>query len=660
MLRLEHFQNIALVNYDWIWVIAIAPLLGAVVNGALTLLSARKALTVPASLYATLGCGAAFLSFLASWFTFIHFSSLPENSLLTQELFNWIESGAFHVHMNLELDALTMVMVVFITFVASLIHLYSVGYMKDDPGFGRYFTYLNLFLFSMLVLIMAQNLVVLFLGWEGVGFCSYLLIGFWYGDEAKANAGKKAIIVNRIGDAGFMAGLLILYALAGTFNFNELQAHKQAFTELTATIVCLCFFFGAAGKSAQIPLYVWLPDAMAGPTPVSALIHAATMVTAGVYLVARLHFLFVMAPWASTVVAVTGVLTALLAATIAVAQNDIKKVLAYSTISQLGFMFLGAGVSAYGAGIFHLITHGFFKACLFLAAGSVIHSLKGEQDIRKMGGLLKHIPLTSLSFLAGWAAIAGILPLCGGFNSKDEILWRALATPNPVFPLLPEILYFTALGTAFLTAFYMTRLVVKVFFGDYRGSQEIFKHVHESPRVMVVPLLILAVGSLAIGWIGMPAAIGGGNALGKTLDPLFHLSTLEANAVSPKLEPLLMLMSFLVAGLGVGLAWYIYGLKHVLSQKVLGLIPGGKKVFEQQYFVDELYDVTIVRWVKGFARWVSDWLVERLLINRLVEVFVGWLYAAAKALQKLQVGLVRIYLAYVVAGAALLIYLMMH
>ena len=660
MLKLEHFQNIALVKYGWIWLIAAAPLLGAFLNGILTLLSSRKVFSVSQGIYGTIACGAAILSFVFAWFTFLHFNSLPENSLLVQELFDWINSGAFQVNMNFQLDALSMVMVVFITFVSSLIHLYSAGYMKDDPGFGRYFTFLNLFLFSMLVLIMAQNLLVLFLGWEGVGFCSYLLIGFWFEDEAKANAGKKAIIVNRIGDAGFLAGLLMVFALAGTFNFNDLQTHKMVFTSLTATIVCLCFFFGAAGKSAQIPLYIWLPDAMAGPTPVSALIHAATMVTAGVYLVARLHFLFVLAPWASMVVAVIGVLTALLAATIAVTQNDIKKVLAYSTISQLGFMFLGAGVSAYSAGIFHLITHGFFKACLFLGAGSVIHAMKGEQDIRKMGGLLKHIPLTSLSFLLGWIAISGILPLCGGFNSKDEILWRALATPNSVFPILPEILYFIALATAFLTAYYMTRLVVLVFFGEYRGDKEVFEHLHESPRIMTLPLFVLGIGSLVSGWIGMPEAIGGGNALGRYLDPLFHLSTLEPDGVSGKMEPLLMLLSFLVAILGALLAWYVYGLKHVLSQKLFKLIPGGKKAIEQKYYVDELYDVTVVRWVKGLAHWVSDRLVEQLLINRLIEALVQGLAMTAKFFKKLQVGLVRVYLAYVVAGAGLLIYLMLH
>ena len=429
---LDSFEYKNLVQFDWIWLILAAPLLGALVNGLLVLIGARRQKDiVPPGLYATLSCGAAILSFMAAWFTFIHFKDLPDGSVLTQELFDWIEAGAFHVKMSFELDALSMTMVVFITFVSSLIHLYSIGYMKDDPGFGRFFTYLNLFLFSMLVLVMAQNLLVLFLGWEGVGFCSYLLIGFWFEDEAKANAGKKAIIVNRIGDAGFLAGLLIVFVLAGTFNFNELQLGKHAFTELSATMICLCFFFGAAGKSAQIPLYVWLPDAMAGPTPVSALIHAATMVTAGVYLIARLNFLFVLAPWASTVVAVIGALTALLAATIALGQTDIKKVLAYSTVSQLGYMFLGVGVSAYGAGIFHLITHGFFKACLFLAAGSVIHAMKGEKDIRKMGGLLKHVPMTSVSFMLGWMAISGSCLFAGDSTARTQSFGRPWQPPIP-------------------------------------------------------------------------------------------------------------------------------------------------------------------------------------------------------------------------------------
>jgi NADH-quinone oxidoreductase subunit L len=659
MLKLEHFQNLTFTNSDWLWLIIALPLLGAAANGLLSLLSARKVLSVKPWIYGALGSGAAILSFFAAWMTFMHFRQAPDSPLV-QELFNWIESGTFKVGVNLELDSLSMVMVVFITFVSSLIHLYSIGYMKGDAGIGRYFAYLNLFLFSMLVLVMAQNLLLLFVGWEGVGFCSYLLIGFWFEDEAKAAAGKKAIIVNRIGDAGFMAALLMVFALAGSFNFNELLMHKQAFTEATATIICLCFFFGAAGKSAQIPLYIWLPDAMAGPTPVSALIHAATMVTAGVYLVARLHFLYVLAPWAATLVAVIGVLTAFFAATIALVENDIKKVLAYSTISQLGYMFLGVGVSAYGAGVFHLITHGFFKACLFLAAGSVIHSLKGQQDIRKMGGLLKHIPATSLGFLLGWIAIIGILPSCGGFFSKDEILWRALATPNAIFPVLPEILYFVALFTAFLTAFYMTRLVVLVFFGDYRGDKEVFEHVHESPRSMTLPILILGFGSMVIGWIGVPTAIGGDDHLGKFLDPLFHLSSLEANGVSPKLEPMLMLASFLVACLGAGMAWYIYGLKHNVNQKLAKLFPKEQKMFEQKYYVDEFYNKTIVRLVRALGKWVSDRVVEQLLVNRLVETATKGLFRLAKTSQKLQMGFVRAYLVYVVMGAAFLIYLMLH
>jgi NADH-quinone oxidoreductase subunit L len=657
---MEHLQALSRLPDGWLWLIPALPFFGAVLNGFLTLMARNKPGRVPEWLLGLIACSGAFGSFLFAWTAFAQFRALPESSVLIQDLGPWMDIPSFQARFTLQLDALSMVMVVFVTFVSSLIHLYSVGYMKGDLGFGRFFTYMNLFLFSMLVLVMADNLLLLFLGWEGVGFCSYLLIAFWFGDEAKAAAGKKAIIVNRIGDAGFLAGLLLVYSMAGTLNFEALQEHKQIFTEAAATLACLCFFFGAAGKSAQIPLYVWLPDAMAGPTPVSALIHAATMVTAGVYLVARLHFLYVLAPWASLVVAVLGALTALLAASIALAQNDIKKVLAYSTISQLGYMFMGVGVGAYGAGIFHLITHGFFKAALFLGAGSVIHALGGEQDMRKMGGLLKHLPLTSLAFLLSWLALTGVIPFCGGFFSKDEILWRALATPNPLFSPLPQILYFIGLFTAFLTGFYMTRMVTLVFFGEFKGGAEALRRIHESPRIMTWPLLLLAVMSLPIGWIGTPKAIGGGDSLGQFLDPLFRLSSLEPNALSPRLEPVLMFLSLLVAFLGVGSAWYVYGWKHVLSPKLLKLIPGGAKTLEQKYYVDEIYETTVVRWVKWFAGVVSNYVVENLLVNRLLEVVVDAGVAAGKILQKTQVGLVRAYLAYVTLGAALLIYLVLR
>jgi NADH-quinone oxidoreductase subunit L len=657
---MEHLQALSRIPHGWLWLIPALPLFGTVINGLLTLWARNKPERVPEWLYSLIACTGAFGSFLVAWTVFTQFRALPESSELFQDLGIWMETPVFQARFTLQLDVLSVVMVVFVTFVSSLIHLYSAGYMKGDKGFGRFFTYMNLFLFSMLVLVMADNLLLLFLGWEGVGFCSYLLIAFWFGDEAKAAAGKKAIIVNRIGDAGFLAGLLLVFSLAGTLNIDALQEHKQVFTELTATLACLCFFFGAAGKSAQIPLYVWLPDAMAGPTPVSALIHAATMVTAGVYLVARLHFLYVLAPWASLVVAVLGALTALLAASIALAQNDIKKVLAYSTISQLGYMFLGVGVGAYGAGIFHLITHGFFKAALFLGAGCVIHSLGGEQDIRKMGGLLKHLPLTSLAFLISWLALTGVVPFCGGFFSKDEILWRTLATPNPIFSPLSEILYFIGLFTAFLTGFYMTRMVTLVFFGEYKGGAEALHRLHESPRVMTWPLLLLAVLSLPIGWIGTPRAIGGGDSLGKFLDPLFRLSSLEPSALNPRMEPILMFLSLLVAFLGVGSAWYVYGWKHVLNPKLLKLIPGGPKALEQKYYVDEIYETTVVRWVRWFAGVVSGYLVENLLVNRLLETAVKAGAAAGRLLQKTQVGLVRAYLAYVALGAALLIYLVLR
>ncbi|HVZ80168.1 MAG TPA: NADH-quinone oxidoreductase subunit L [bacterium] len=657
---IETIQAVNLIQYDWIWLIFAAPLFGGVLNGLLVLVAARRGRPFPEALYATLSCGSAILSFCFAWTAYLHFKDGGPGTILAQNLGTWIESTDFQVFLKFHLDALSITMTVFITLVSSLIHLYSIGYMKGDAGFGRFFTYMNLFLFSMLVLVTAQNLILMFLGWEGVGFCSYLLIGFWFEDMAKADAGKKAIIYNRIGDAGFLLGILLLFTLTGTVNFADLQMGKHSINELSATLICLCFFFGATGKSAQIPLYVWLPDAMAGPTPVSALIHAATMVTAGIYLVARLSFLFVLAPWASTVVAVIGVLTALLAATLAVVQQDIKKVLAYSTISQLGYMFLGAGVSAYGAGVFHLITHGFFKACLFLGAGSVIHALGGEQDIRKMGGLLKHVPLTSVGFLLGWMAISGIVPFCGGFNSKDAILWNALAVPNSVLPFLPQVLYGIGLLTAFLTSFYMTRLVVLVFFGNYRGDKKIFDHVHESPRIMTVPLLILGAGSLVSGWIGMPQAIGGGDSLGQFLEPIFHLSTVEPTSLPKSMEPLFMIVSWAVAVGGVLFAWFVYGLKHKISPILLKLIPGGAQTLEKKYYVDEIYEASAVKGVKALASWVSDRLVETILVNGLVQALTGAAAGLARWVQRSQTGLVRAYLAYVALGAALLIYWMTH
>src|ERR1700756_2847286 len=485
-----------------LWLIPVLPLIGAAVNGLVGRRFSRQTVSAVALSF----CGAAFVMAL---YVAARFSSLtlPHTELLA----HWIRSGSFMVDFEFYLDQLTLVMLLVVTGVGFLIHIYSVGYMWEEGGFYRFFSYLNLFMFFMLTLVLAGNYLQMFIGWEGVGLASYLLIGFWFTKDSAASAGKKAFIVNRIGDFGFLIGLFLIIQHFGSLNFTEVFAKVQPLAAETSgagllTAIGILLMVGACGKSAQIPLYVWLPDAMEGPTPVSALIHAATMVTAGVYMVARSHPIFDKAPAALTVVAILGTLTALFAATIGIAQTDIKRVLAYSTISQLGYMFMACGVAAYSAGIFHLMTHAFFKGLLFLAAGSVIHAIGGEQDMRRMGGLKQYIPWTFLTMTAATFAIAGFPPLAG-FFSKDEILARAYEA-NPAY-------WFIGVTTAFITSFYMFRLWFLTFFGDYRGRDSAGHghaqaHVHgghgdphESPMVMLVPLMILAVLSVIGGWVGI-------------------------------------------------------------------------------------------------------------------------------------------------------------
>jgi len=477
------------------------PLVGAAINGLYAFSRARQV----HSFIHWVACGSIGLSFILTVGVLIHLLGLPaaERSI-TIYLWPWIQVGNLQSNVAFLLDPLSVTMMLVVSGVGSLIHIYSIGYMHNDEGYARYFSYLNLFSFAMLVLVMADNIILMFVGWEGVGLCSYLLIGFWFTDKAKAAAGMKAFIVNRIGDFAFIVGLLILFwTLAGlgnaTVTFTEITAVApslvgvQWFGISAVGIATLLFFVGATGKSAQIPLYIWLPDAMAGPTPVSALIHAATMVTAGVYMIARFSALFVLAPSTLAIVAVVGFLTALFAATIALVQKDIKKVLAYSTISQLGFMFGAMGVMAFVGGIFHLVTHSFFKALLFLGSGSVIHAMSGEQDMTKMGGLKRKLPITYKTFLLGTLAIAGIFPFAG-FVSKDEILWNA-------FDREP-ILWVMGISAAFLTAFYMFRLLSMTFFGKNRSSEEVQSHIHESPATMIIPLIVLAVLSVFGGPLG--------------------------------------------------------------------------------------------------------------------------------------------------------------
>ena len=605
--------------------IPLLPLAGVAANGLFGARLGRRAVGVVA-------CGVILAAFLVALGASVQLAQLPPEARSHEVvLAAWLPLGSLDVAWSFELNPLSALMVLMVTGVGFLIHVYSVGYMEHEPDFARFFVYLNLFMAMMLTLVLAGNLLVLFVGWEGVGLCSYLLIGFFYDrpfDERTgtscADAGRKAFIVNRIGDFAFLLGMLWLAVTYGTLDFGELAgAIHEGDALLTA--VALLLFVGACGKSAQIPLYVWLPDAMAGPTPVSALIHAATMVTAGVFMVCRLSFLFSRVPEALAVVALVGALTALFAATMGLVATDIKKVLAYSTVSQLGYMFAAAGVGAYTAAMFHLLTHAFFKALLFLGAGSVIHGLGGEQDIRKMGGLRAWMPVTFRTFLAAWLAIAGIAPFAG-FFSKDEILAGAWAGGHrTVWAAL-------ALG-ALLTAFYMTRLVWLVFFGAFRGHAA--HPPHESPRTMTVPLIVLAVLSVVGGWIGIPAVMSGWLGLGD-LNLLEHW--LAPALVSPGEHAaasggsLLILAALAIALVGIGLAWMVY---RTLTLPVRLAHAAGPLyvMLRNLYWVDELYEAAVLRpfyavsrACSGFDRWVVDGLVNAVgvsadLAGQIVKLF---------------------------------------
>jgi NADH-quinone oxidoreductase subunit L len=573
----------------WLWLVPALPLLGAIVNGV-------GAGRIPRRMVSVIGVGSVGLSFLVALGCFRDLLGLdPEARRFGQTLFTWIQSGDFTAAVRFALDPLSAVMMLVVTGVGFLIHVYSTGYMGEEKAYGRYFSYLNLFNFSMLTLVLADNFLVLFFGWEGVGLCSYLLIGYWYQRPSAAEAGKKAFIVNRIGDWGFLLGILLLFVTFGTLDFGGVfsQARDRlAAGGSLATAIALLLFLGAVGKSAQIPLYVWLPDAMEGPTPVSALIHAATMVTAGVYMVARCHILYVLAPAALLVVAVVGAATALFAATIGVAQMDIKRVLAYSTVSQLGYMFLGLGVGAFASGIFHLVTHAFFKALLFLGAGSVIHGLSGEQDMRKMGGLKTALPKTHVTMLAGTLAIAGIFPFAG-FFSKDEILWNAWQHGGPV-------LWGAGVVGAFLTAFYMFRLYFMTFHGTSRVPEDARHHLHESPDSMVVPLILLAVLSVVGGWIQMPL-LSGGQRLDAFLEPVFADAAalagrgMEHAGHAPGVEVTLMLISLVVALAGVLVAHRFYVLDPGAPARLVERAKGLYRLIFNKYWVDELYNAAVVQ-----------------------------------------------------------------
>jgi NADH-quinone oxidoreductase subunit L len=581
--------------YLYLWLVPLLPLAGAAINGCFGRRLSKKAISTVALVF----CGAAFV--MAVWLA-AGFSAA--SAPYSCDLAHWIRSGNFQADFSFYLDQLSLVMLLVVTGVGFLIHIYSVGYMWDDDGYCRFMSYLNLFMFFMLTLVLAKNYLVMFIGWEGVGLASYLLIGFWFTKDSAAAAGKKAFIVNRIGDFGFLIALFLMIKHFGSLDFTRVFAAVQSLSPETAgagtlTAIGLLLMVGAAGKSAQIPLYVWLPDAMEGPTPVSALIHAATMVTAGVYMVARSSAIFDRAPMAMMVVAIIGTLTALFAATIGIAQTDIKKVLAYSTVSQLGYMFLACGVGAFSAGIFHLMTHAFFKGLLFLAAGSVIHGVGGEQDMRKMGGLRVYMPWTFATMGIATLAIAGIPPFAG-FWSKDEILWKAF-NASWVYWLIGVV-------TAFITSFYMFRLMYMTFGGEYRGAtgQDAHGHdhhghghghgePHESPWVMLGPLVVLAVLSVFGGWVA-----GYNNHFEHFLAPVFQGARDVAKEASPEagkstLEYLLMIVSVGVAGLGWFLAYLLYSRRPQLPARIANSLGGLYLAVANKYYIDELYAVLFVK-----------------------------------------------------------------
>jgi len=610
-----------------VWLIPLFPLLGSAVNALFGRVVGHQAhwIAVPA-------LAASFLTSCAV------FARVWSGETFVGELFPWIAAGTFKAGLTVQVDQLTAVMLLVVTGVGFLIHLYSAGYMHGDPGYARFFTYLNLFVFSMVMLVLAGNFLVLYVFWEAVGLCSYLLIGFWYEKRSAADAGKKAFIVNRVGDFGFGLGIMLIWVTFGTLDYGAVFGKADASVSVgTYTAIALLLFMGACGKSAQLPLHTWLPDAMEGPTPVSALIHAATMVTAGVYMVARCHKLFEMAPVSLEVVAWVGGITALFAATIGLVQTDIKRVLAYSTISQLGYMFVGVGVGAYAAGIFHLVTHAFFKALLFLGAGSVIHGLHGEQDLRKMGGLKSKMLTTTITFLVGALGLAGVPPLAG-FFSKDEILAATFFEGH-------RLLFLILLAGAFMTAFYTFRLVILAFFGAPRMSQEARRHVHESPAVMTLPLVVLAVLTVVAG-VALGAPSSHGTVFSRFLAPVLPLAEEEHGAAGK----VILLVSVLVAVAGVFFAWVMYGRRPVKAEEIGEPRNALHTLLLNKYYVDELYDAAIVNPLLRLFRWsarVFDLRVIDGIVNGVGSMVVGW----ARSLRRVQTGFVMNYALTMLLGA---------
>ncbi|WP_299756397.1 NADH-quinone oxidoreductase subunit L [uncultured Pontibacter sp.] len=630
--------------------IPLLPLAGFLING----LGNR---TIAKGLVSFIGCSTVLASFLITVYLFLDFTSNGSRAYMV-DYYNWISVGDMRIGFSFLVDQLTLLMMLMVTGIGFLIHLYSAGYMSHDENFGKFFAFINLFMFSMLLLVMGSNYVMMFVGWEGVGLCSYLLIGFWNKNTSYNNAAKKAFVMNRIGDLGFLLGIFLIFITFGSVSYPQVFAEAANYTggidSGVMIAITLLLFVGAMGKSAQIPLFTWLPDAMAGPTPVSALIHAATMVTAGIYMVLRSNVLYVLAPTTLEVIAIVGVATALLAATIGLAQNDIKKVLAYSTVSQLGYMFLALGVMAFSSSIFHVLTHAFFKALLFLGAGSVIHAMSNEQDIRSMGGLRKYLPVTFVTFLIGTLAIAGIPPFAG-FFSKDELLahvWQH-----------SKLLWGLGVLASFMTSFYMFRLVFLTFFGTFRGTESQKSHLHESPLSMTLPLIVLAILSTVGGFLGIPPVFGENlHVMQNYLSPIYDFARVaNPAAVEPMhldhaTEWLLMGISVVVALVAAGMAYVMYvSKKSVPAAEGTKLSPIHNLIYNK-YYIDEINDTIIVRplmWLSATFHRVLDVIV----VDGIVNGFGKLTTYSSRTLRYAQSGAIGFYLMVMVFSIVLILFL---
>ena len=635
--------------FSILWLIPVVPLLGAAING---ILGKR----LPKNIITAVGVGTVAVSFIIALREFLAMlgtSALPIN----RDYFTWIQAGRFQAQVGFMLDHLSGLMILIVTGVGLLIHIYSAGYMAHEDGYYRFFAYLNLFVFFMLTLVLANNYLLMFVGWEGVGLSSYLLIGYWFTRKSAADAGKKAFIVNRIGDFGFLLAIMLIFWTFDRIDFAGVFARLQDTTSFSPeplgtvgvlTTIGLLLFVGAVGKSAQFPLYVWLPDAMEGPTPVSALIHAATMVTAGIYMVSRSSAIYNHASGALLVVAVVGAFTAIFAASIGLVQTDIKRILAYSTVSQLGYMFLACGAGAYAAGMFHLMTHAFFKALLFLGAGSVIHGLGGLQDIRKMGGLRHHMPWTYRTFLIGTVTIAGIPPFAG-FFSKDAVLWGAWNYAN-----YGKVLWFVGVVAAAFTSFYMFRLLILTFYGSPRYTEREVQHVHESPKSMLMPLIVLAILSMVSGLVGVPPALGGGNQIERFLTPEAH-ETESTSLGTGSTEGLLMAISTGAALTGLLLAYLFYVAKPGLPGRLAAKAHAMYTILLNKYYVDELYDTVIVWPIVRTSREFLWKFVDALMIDGAVNGVGEIVRGSAKALRHMQTGYVRMYAVWILLGGVVVV-----